>query len=254
MLDDSVQLPSATPNAICGFSVLELLAVVTVIAVLTLLAVVGAATAKAKARRMECINNLHQIAIGFTMYADENNAYPADFVDFGNSVAQYAEVTPALPAAPSLLLTPGPGVDYSRIVLHRSKVFECPASRGPDYAGYGFNYWGAGGRKRIEQGQFTLGLNGALQPPLARLRLGLERVKSPSDMIAFGDIANDFFPFAANQTMSYFFFADHKDGANSGFCDGHVEFAAKARVKLTDHRMRRRWNNDNEPHSEYWKP
>lgn len=251
MPSDWLHSPSTATKDSRGFSLLELLTVVAVIAVLTSLVLVGAATAMSKARRVQCINNLHQIVIGFMMYADENNAFPADFVDFGNTIARYAEVTPQQLSATSLLLTPEPNVDFSRIILHRSKVFECPASKEP---GYGLNYWGAGGRKRIEQGQFTLGLNGALQPPFERLRLRLEQVKSPSDMIAFGDIANDYFPFAANQSMSYFYFVDHKDGANTAFCDGHAEFTAKDKAKLTDHRMRRRWNNDNEPHSECWKP
>ena len=254
MLRDALPSPLAVKNAPPGFSLLELLTVIAVIAILTSLVLVGAASAKAKARRVQCMNNLHQIAIGFTMYADENNAYPADFADFGNTVSHYAEVTPQQPSASSLLLTPGPDVDFSNIILYRSKVFECPASKGTDYAGYGFNYWGAGGRKRIEQGQFTLGLDAALQPPFARLRLRMEQVKSPSDMIAFGDIANGPSPFAANQSMSFFYFGYHKDGANTAFCDGHVEFMAKAKVNLNSEQMRRRWNNDNQPHSEYWNP
>src|SRR5205823_3432054 len=87
--DTSPPFPLAA-NAHRGFTLLELLIVVAIIAVLTSLVVIGAASAKGKAWRVQCMNNLHQIGIGFMIYAQENNAYPADFVDFGNSITKYS--------------------------------------------------------------------------------------------------------------------------------------------------------------------
>jgi prepilin-type processing-associated H-X9-DG protein len=45
----------------------------------------------------------------------------------------------------------------------------------------------------------------------------------------------------------------HNAGANIVFCDGHVEYGKKqAWIKPTE-AARKRWNNDNQPHSETWR-
>jgi prepilin-type N-terminal cleavage/methylation domain-containing protein len=54
-----------------GFTLIELLVVIAIIAILAALLLPALAAAKRKAKRMQCINNLHQIAIGASVYANE---------------------------------------------------------------------------------------------------------------------------------------------------------------------------------------
>jgi prepilin-type processing-associated H-X9-DG protein len=88
------------------------------------------------------------------------------------------------------------------------------------------------------------------------------RVRMPADMIALGDVAPG--PTAGTTFFTSGYFdvcssdrtfwpgSGHRGQANLLFCDGHIESGKQTNWTAPLEQLRRRWNNDNEPHSETW--
>jgi len=64
---------ASSPMARNGFTLIELLVVIAIIAILAALLLPALASAKARARRIQCMNQIRQIGLGFPMFASDHN-------------------------------------------------------------------------------------------------------------------------------------------------------------------------------------
>src|SRR5882724_6620240 len=56
-----------------AFTLIEILIVISIVAILAGLLLPALASAKAKSKQIGCVNNLKQVALGFQMYAADND-------------------------------------------------------------------------------------------------------------------------------------------------------------------------------------
>src|ERR1051326_3888225 len=116
-----------------GFTLFELLVVISIIGILASLLLPALARAKERARVTQCLNNLHQLGLGISLYAgDHEDRFPQREVFEENGVAK--DVKLAIggndPAGERIRNFPSAEVRPLYKYLKRSDVFHCPKDHG----------------------------------------------------------------------------------------------------------------------------
>ncbi|MBI3418269.1 MAG: DUF1559 domain-containing protein [Verrucomicrobia bacterium] len=248
-------------NHEAGFTLIELLVVIAIIAIIASLLLPALARSKATAKTAACKNNLRQLGLALNLYVHDFAFYPPHIVgqqsaDTFKERVQFVWADLLLPFAAS-----------------NRNVYFCPANS-PIFKwtnspvdvltngfSYGYNESGGGVLTGYTR---SLGLGWGQNIDDHFVAMRESAVLNPSDMIALGDTTSDFY-WDIGLTPQFSFpriwpgvrhpgVADTTSGgANITFCDGHVEYLKQKALVDENETMRRRWNNDHEPHKESWR-
>lgn len=122
-----------------GFTLIELLVVIAIIAILASMLIPALSRAKEKGKRTKCLNNLRQLAIGSTIYANDNQDLFVEARTSGNSWVQIAINPPEEAAARTVNLHIGDANTAAR-----NRIWTCPNR--PDFPSYEGQYpqWNIG--------------------------------------------------------------------------------------------------------------
>jgi prepilin-type N-terminal cleavage/methylation domain-containing protein/prepilin-type processing-associated H-X9-DG protein len=245
-----------------GFTLIELLVVIAVIAILAALLLPALGLAKSQAYNANCRSNLRQLSVALRLYLDEQGVFPLGTSGDGLGSWQAAL---GFALTSNVFSCPQPVQASAQFIqiVHPASPLILPH--------YGYNYLGA-----VCSGlpPFNLGLGGNYAFVGTNILYKAEpenTVVAPAQMIAIGD-SGAFFNATllspTNTDPSTFLYLTfpyyvasvnrpavgdwHDGGANQVFCDGHSEYARQSAWIVATDAARCRWNNDHQPHPEYW--
>jgi prepilin-type N-terminal cleavage/methylation domain-containing protein/prepilin-type processing-associated H-X9-DG protein len=273
-----------------GFTLVELLVVISIIAILAALLLPALAGAKFQGRNTTCKNNLRQMEIGLQMYINNHGVYPpcVFFLDQAGSYLDWDQMLekdmfPERNVVP-MTHSEGSGVLYSRSRAYPS--FMCPflvplwpndkqRNFFPDAALYGYNEFGIGGPMFYTPYLGLCGDAGSSWTGAVEIFQLESRVAAPSEMIALGDPFSrslnperdglhqwfDWRPspnvppsgsYPGYMEKSRAGLRNHHRTVNNAFCDGHVENESFKKPFTGSDEYLKRWNIDNQAHREAW--
>ena len=239
---------------------MELLVVIAIIGILTALLLPVLSNTKAKAQRIQCVNNLRQIRVGLQNFLANNHGYPFGIAKghtnsehSGNWMRQI-EVGRIGRSQPSTN-------------FYATGVWRCPSANWktsflaqrppPKTSYYGYNRFGVDvSTNRLN----AIGFNGHYDTNAgAYTAIGESKVAVPADTLIIADSFDASGSLTRDNLSSFDYYGNttnrHHGKANVVFCDGHVELLTLTFLfEDTSDAALSRWNRDHLPHREKLSP
>jgi prepilin-type processing-associated H-X9-DG protein/prepilin-type N-terminal cleavage/methylation domain-containing protein len=237
-------------NKNSALTLIELLAVIAVIGILAALLLAAIPQAKARAQRIQCVGNLHQLGIGLQVILSNDRGYPLYIENRYNSWINQLEIE-------------GLGISKPATNFMETGVWRCPSAQWLNVPAdwtpmcYGYNAYGVLAVGNLTNspgllGHYDLGSN-------TRTQIAESEVVAPSEMMAIGENFNGSITFIRghlpDEEKRWSASSRHQGKANVVFCDGHVESPSlKFLFEDTSDAALVRWNRDHLPHREKLSP
>ena len=225
-----------------GFTIVELIVVTSIIALLAALLLPALGKAKARSKRVACMNNLRQMGAGALMYSDDDSQQVmAGVYDVGDGNLNWlygfyldSRKTFVCPATKNFIRdnqSPNPRTGQVGLVdLHRH-AGTAGYINGSSYDVYGFMNAGGGKTSQVKQGSTTVSL-----PFVRKTRTTIQRHIHSHDVFDLGGQStgpSDIWLIVDNTVAQNNDYPDSGDnhgeeGGLAALCDGHVEWIPRA--------------------------
>ena len=259
-----------------GFTLVEMLTVVTIVTILAALLLGGLATALKRARRAQCSNNVRQLGVAAQLFVSDSHVYPLH-TNPGGSKGSYPEHRTSWIGALQGALDKGPRMQNpGDRKWYEQGIWACPSASRPSsfpdgrgYNAYGYNGFGLS-PTGVAPGRRAFGLGGhfgwgagpdqSMAPPV-----GEAEVANPAQLILLGDgleggggvVVDGLLVVHRNPAAADFMGSTgrsnsrHSGKANIAFCDGHVEAVSLSRLfEDNSDAALAAWNRDGLAHRE----
>ena len=205
-----------------GFTLIELLVVIAIIAILAAMLLPALSQAKATAKRIQCLSNLHQMGVAAHVYTSDNaDSYPVAYYRDDTNNVDYAWDLTAIGGTPNRVV---PGLLWQ--AQGNIQIQQCPSFTGSanwltdPYTGYNYNtsYIGHGQYESIPEPA----KNAAVKHPAKTVLFGDGQYSAGADKFMrapFPNPGDDAFWGRNSGTQGF----RHQNRSNAAFCDGHAE-------------------------------
>ncbi len=223
-----------------AFTLIELLVVIAVIAILAALLLPALSRAKQRAKRTVCMNNLKQLTLADTIYANDNQQLPAmsDLIPSSISVDRLTQIAQTI----GMTVPPGPASAWPKRAS-QPKWINCPLAVESGYAegltvggGLYTGYVYVGGiekSKMVSMGFATL-VNPGQAADYKNTRRGVLWADILDEFIMDDPRRFEFFhPRNRIKYPDFVFYASQLEGIHRAWSDGSVEWTSGKRLNLT---------------------